>query len=144
MSKTYSTDAAPGKTERQVVSEKCRALYETPGSPPLLQQICALYTITIREFASIFEISKAHAEAIMKHRKFPALELAIQICRYFECTVEELFGWRVDDDGKRRPLLVVDPKTGKAYRLSERDRKDETMSLIRERLENGVATGGKG
>lgn len=122
------------KTAHQIVNEKCRVLYDAPGSPPLLQQICQMYRITIREFAAIFGISKAHAENIIKHRKLPALDLAISICRYFECNVEELFGWRIDDDGKRRPLLVVDPKTGQAYRLSERNPNQETMAMIRERL----------
>jgi DNA-binding XRE family transcriptional regulator len=134
MSKTYSTGAIPGKSNLQVVIEKQRVVYENPDIPPLLQQICQMYRITFREFAAIFEISTAHAEAIIKHRKFPALPLAISICRYFECTVEELFGWRVDDDGKRRPLLIVDPKTKQAYRLSERDRGHETMNMIRERM----------
>ena len=106
-----------GKSNIQVTVEKCRALYEVEGSPKLLQQITTCYRITIREFASIFGISKAHAEDIIKHRKFPALDLAVRISRYFECTVEDLFAWRVDDDGKRRPLLIVDPKTGVAVRL---------------------------
>jgi hypothetical protein len=61
--------------------------------------------------------------------------LDLAITRYFGCTIEELFGWRVDDDGKRRPLLAVDPKTGQARRLSERDKKDEAMSLVRQKLE---------
>lgn len=98
-----------------------------------MQQITQIYRLTIRDFASIFGISKAHAEDIIKHRKFPALDLAIRMCRYFECTVEELFAWRVDDDGKRRPLLTVDPKTGVAYRLSERRSSDETMALVQGR-----------
>jgi DNA-binding XRE family transcriptional regulator len=128
-----------GKTNVQIVSEKCRALYEIPGSPPLLQQVIQVYRITIREFAATFGISKFHAEDIIKQRKFPSTELAIRICRYFECSVEELFGWRVDDDGKRRPLLRVDPKTNTAYRLSERDPKHETMALVREKIK-GVAS----
>lgn len=99
-----------------------------------MQQICQMYRLTIREFASIFDISKGHAEDIIKHRKFPALDLGVVIARYFECSVEDLFGWRVDDDGKRRPLLVVEPKTGVAYRLSEREKSEETMPLIRERI----------
>ena len=37
-------------------------------------------------------------------------------------TVEELFGWRVDDTGERRPLLVIDPLTGQARRLVGKDR----------------------
>ena len=126
-----------GKTNIQVTVEKCRALYEVEGSPKLLQQITTCYRITIREFASIFGISKAHAEDIIKHRKFPALDLAVRISRYFECTVEDLFAWRVDDDGKRRPLLIVDPKTGVAVRLKPRERKDDTMAMIHEKLKGG-------
>lgn len=133
------------KTALQIVVEKQRAVYEQPGIPPLLQQICQMYRITIREFAEMFGISKAHAENIIKHRKFPALDLAIEICRYFECTVEDLFGWRVDDDGKRRPLLVIDPKTKEVSRLSERERGHETMNMIRERLRRKqVASKGEG
>jgi DNA-binding XRE family transcriptional regulator len=130
------------KSPLQIVNEKCRAVYEVEGKPPLLQQITQLYRITIREFAGIFGISKAHAENIIKHRVFPSLELSLAISRYFECQVEELFGWRVDDDGKRRPLIVVDPRTNRAtVKLSIRNPKHETMSLIREKLEGekGVA-----
>jgi DNA-binding XRE family transcriptional regulator len=130
-----ATDGDPGKSEIQVVSEKARALYGIAGSPVLLQQITQVYRITIREFASIFNISKAHAEDIIKHRKLPSLPLAVEICRYFEVTVEELFAWRVDDDGKRRPLIAEDPKTGMAYRLSESNLSHRTMALVEKRLE---------
>lgn len=123
-----------GKTEIQIVNEKCRAEYVREGIPPLLQQFTQVHRITIREFASIFGISKAYAEDIIKHRKFPTLDIAVRIARYFGCTVEELFGWRVDDDGKRRPLLKLDPKTGVAYRLKERKQDDSTLELVRERL----------
>ena len=122
------------KTNVQVTSEKCRAIYEVEGVPPLLQQISQLHRLTIREFAAIFGISKDYSEKIIKHRVFPTLELAFRISRYFEVTVEELFGWRVDDDGKRRPLLTVDPKTGKAFRLLESKKEHETMALVHERL----------
>lgn len=125
------------KTSLQIVIEKQRALYEVEGAPPFLQQITTLFRITIREFASIFGISKAHAEAIIKQRKFPALELGIRITRYFGCTVEDLFGWRLDDDGKRRPLLIEDPKTGKAYRLSDVKKQDSTMTLMENKLRGG-------
>jgi DNA-binding XRE family transcriptional regulator len=122
------------KTELQVVIEKQRAIYDVQGIPPFLQQVCQMYRITIREFASIFGISKAHSENIIKQRKFPDLPLALSITRYFGCTVEELFGWRIDDDGKRRPLLIEDPRTGQAYRLSEVKKQDRTMSLMEKRL----------
>jgi transcriptional regulator with XRE-family HTH domain len=123
-----------GKTAQQIVNEKCRALYEVEGAPPLLQQICSIFRLTIREFASIFGISKGYSEDIIKQRKFPTLDLGIRISRYFEVSVEELFGWRVDDDGKRRPLLVVNPKTGVAFRLSEKKKEHDTMPLVREKL----------
>ena len=80
------------KTALQLVIEKQRAVYVVEGIPPFMQQVCQMYRITIREFAGIFGISKAHAEAIIKQRKFPALDLALRITRYFDCTVEELFG----------------------------------------------------
>src|SRR5271155_701972 len=105
-------------TNIQLINEKARAVYDTDGAPPLLQQCCQLYRITFREFASIFGISRGHAENLLKHRTFPSMELGIAIARYFECTVEDMFGWRIDDDGKRCPLIVVDPKTGVARRLS--------------------------
>ena len=36
--------------------------------------------------------------------------------------VEELFGWRIDDDGARRPLLVIDPSTGQVRKLVGQNR----------------------
>jgi DNA-binding XRE family transcriptional regulator len=126
------------KTALQITIEKQRALYEVEGAPPFLQQITTMYRITIREFAGIFGISKAHAENIIKQRKYPDLPLALKITRYFGCTVEELFGWRVDDDGKRRPLLIENPKTGQAYRLSDMKKQDSTMTLMENRLKGTV------
>lgn len=93
-------------TNRQVVIEKVRAVNDML-SEPQLQQLAKAHEITIREFASIFGVSKGHAEKILKHRCFPALEVAIRIARYFEVSVEELWGWQLDDDGARRPLIAV-------------------------------------
>lgn len=120
-----------GKTNIQLVNEKARALYKQEGVPPLLQQLCTIHRITFREFAKIFGISLGHAENIIKHRTFPGLELALAITRYFECTVEELFGWRVDDDGKRRPLLYLDLKTGEVERCGT---SDKAIDLARRNL----------
>lgn len=130
------------KTALQVVIEKQREIYQRDGLPPFLQQVCQMYRITIREFASIFGISKAHAEQIIKQRKFPALDLALRIARYFDCTVEELFGWRIDDDGKRRPLIIENPRTGQTYRLSDNKKQDATITLMENRLK-GTETADK-
>ncbi len=121
------------KTNLQIIIEKNRALYEVEGAPPLLQQIVKLHTLTIREFADIFDISKDYAEKLMKHRVFPTVPLAFDIARYFEVTVEDLWGWRVDDHGKRRPLLIEDPKTGKAFRLLDKPA-HATMELVRDKM----------
>jgi DNA-binding XRE family transcriptional regulator len=77
---------------------------------PLIQYYAKLCGISIVEFARIFGISKNHAEAVMKHRVFPTLELAVRIARYFEIPTDDLFAWRIDDDGSRRPLVVWDGK----------------------------------
>lgn len=79
---------------------------------PLLAYLVKIHGISVRDFSRIMEISKNHAEAVMKHRVFPSLELAIKIARYFELNVEDLFGWRLDDTGERRPLLVEIPGRG--------------------------------
>ena len=76
----------------------------------------------VRDFAAIFKISKTHAAEIIAHRKLPDLELAVRISRYWEVEVEELFGWRIDDDGARRPLLVIDPSTGQVRKLVGQNR----------------------
>ena len=103
------------KSSLQTAIERARGKYE--GKAPLLQRICSAHQITLRDFAAIFEISKSLAGEVLSHRVLPKLELAVRVARYFECTVEELFGWRIDDDGKRRPLLVIDPETGKVRKL---------------------------
>lgn len=87
--------------------EKTRAVWETLDRP-LLSQFAEIYGLSIRDFAGIFSISKGHAEDILKHRKFPTLELAFRISRYFEVTVEDLFGWRIDDTGDRCPNVRLD------------------------------------
>ena len=104
-----------GKSNVQTAIERAREKYGEEA--PLLQRVCAAHQISIRDFAAIFGISKTHAAEIIAHRKFPDLELAVRISRYWEVTVEELFGWRIDDDGARRPLLVIDPSTGQARKL---------------------------
>ena len=101
-------------TGLQRTIERQRAVYETLATP-LLYQLVKMHGLSIREFAEIFEISKNHAEAVLKHRTTPSLELAFQIARYFEVRVEELFGWMFDDTGNRRPLVVE--VGGKAFRF---------------------------
>ena len=110
------------KTNIQTCNERARAVYEASGQPPFLQQLCQVHNVSLREFASIFGISKSHAGDVVAHKVYPSLELAVRIARYFECTVEELFGWRIDDDGARRPLLIEDPKTHKVRVLSKGNR----------------------
>ena len=101
-------------TGLQRIIEKQRAVYETLATP-LLYQLARMHGLSIREFAEIFEISKNHAEAVLKHRVSPSLELAFQISRYFDLKVDELFGWQFDDTGNRRPLVLeVD---GKCFRV---------------------------
>ena len=92
-------------TNVQEVIEKQRAVYETL-SRPLSSQLASMHKITVRGFADIFGISKSHAEDILSHRKMPSVELAFRIARYYEVSVDELFGWRVDDTGERCPLVV--------------------------------------
>lgn len=105
------------KTSIEVVNAKIRAVNDVEGLPALLYQIVLSHHLTIREFARIFRISKDYAADIVHHRVFPPVDLAVRISRYFGCTTDELFAWRVDDDGSRRPLLVVPPWTRKSIRL---------------------------
>jgi DNA-binding XRE family transcriptional regulator len=116
----------------QAVNEKARAIYEGSGQSPLLQRIAEAHGISIRDFASIFGVGKSHAADVLNHRVYPSLELALKISRYWECTVEELFGWRVDDDGARRPLVVIDPSTGKARKLTQRQGRTRAIELAME------------
>ena len=104
--------------------------YTGLGQPPLLEQICKVHSITQREFAAIFGVSKAHAEAVIKERTLPSLELALKIARYFECSVEDIFGWRVNDSGERRPLLIKDPETGEVRRLNAAGKRVRALELI--------------
>lgn len=106
-----------GKSNIQVTIEKAREFY---GDSPLLARMASAHQITLRDFASIFGISKSLAGQVLNHETFPKLELAVRIARYFEVTVEELFGWRINDDGKRRPLLVIDQ--GQVRKLVGKDK----------------------
>lgn len=110
------------KTNVQICSEKARAVYQAQGQPPLLAQIAAVHNLSYRDLASIFGVSKSLIEMIFRQERFPSLELGVRIARYFEVTVEELFGWRIDDDGKRRPLLIEDPETHQVRILNHEDR----------------------
>ncbi len=116
-------------TNLQRTIERQRAVYETLATP-LLYQLARIHGLTIREFAEIFGISKNHAEAVLKHRTSPSLELAFHIARYFDVKVDELFGWMFDDTGNRRPL-VLEVK-GKAFRVKCTDSPLELVEIEKE------------
>ena len=125
----------------QETNLKLRAVYGSMPKP-LLQQLSELHGLTIRDFARIFGISKAHAEAIEKQRAMPNLPLAIKIARYFETTVEEMFGWQVDDTGERKCLLVELPGLDVPIRMGYKHERD-TLPLVREvadaiKVEGGI------
>jgi transcriptional regulator with XRE-family HTH domain len=115
---------------QQVGIEQQRAVYEFLARP-LLSQLCILHRISVRDFAEIFDISKSYAEEILNHKKFPQLELGVRIARYWECTVEELLGWRVDDNGSRRPLLVALPGGRGLIRLSSTEPMDSALAIVK-------------
>lgn len=123
------------KTRIQVCSEKARAVYANDLGTPLLQQLCMLHNVSIREFAEIFGISKSHAEDVIKERIFPPLQAAIAISRYFEVDVEFLFGWRVDDNGTRRPLLIEVQGSKTLVRLKVGDPASSSKALVEARAE---------
>lgn len=117
------------KSNVQVVIEQLRAKYaEIPR--PFLSQVCLIYNLSVRDFAGIFGISKTHAADIIQQRKMPSLELGIRIARYLEVSVEELFGWRVDDDGSRRPLAIDLRSQRRRIVLKAKHKDHGTMSLI--------------
>ena len=114
------------QTNLQRTIERQRAVYESMAMP-LLYQLARIHGLTIREFAEIFEISRNHAEAVLKHRTTPSLELAFQIARYFDVKVDDLFGWMFNDTGNRRPL-VVEVK-GKIFRVKSDNSPLELVEL---------------
>lgn len=116
-------------TGLQLAVEQTRAVYDTMPRP-LLSQLCKLHRLSVRDFANIFGISKSHAEEIINHKKLPALDLAIRIARYWELTTDDLFGWRVDDDGSRRPLLIALPKGG-TLRINNRNGKQDPVKIAK-------------
>ena len=122
------------KSNKQIALEKQRAAYDTLAIP-LIAQLCRMHRVTVRDFASIFGISKSHAEEIMNHKKLPSLELAIRIARYWECSTDDLFGWRVDDDGARRPLLIALKGTHRLARLSSQLKIHDSLELIKAMVE---------
>jgi transcriptional regulator with XRE-family HTH domain len=106
---------------------------------PLLYQWAKLYSLSIRDFAAVFGISRGHAEDVLKHRRMPSLELAFRIARYFEVRVDELFGWMIDDTGERCSLLL-DLPTG-VMRVNSRniDEAREIMWAMLEECKNGAS-----
>lgn len=105
-------------TGLQIRIDRERAVYETLQKP-LLYQLVTLHQLSIRDFASVFGISKGHAENLLKHRTVPDLELAFRIARYFTVSVDELFGWRFDDTGDRCPTLIE--RNGEVVKMSSFD-----------------------
>ena len=97
---------------------------------PLLQQLCRIHSLTVRDVATIFGIGKSHAQEIITHQKAPSLELAFRLARYFECSVDELFGWRFDDSGERRPL-VIELSNKVLVRLGSARKSDQALELVK-------------
>lgn len=111
---------------------------------PLLAQLAEIHDISVRDFASIFGISKSYAEEILNHKKFPSLELAVRIARYYECSTDEIFGWRIDDDGVRRPLVVRLPGSETYVTLNARNMSHGALALLVDMAEKvRVTLGGK-
>src|SRR5580658_5660419 len=100
-------------------------------SRPLLAQIAELHGISVRDFAALFDVSKTYAAGVLNHTRQPSLEVAVRISRYFEVTVEELFGWWFDDNGERRPLLIQLPGTDRVMVLKSSDPDHATLKLVK-------------
>jgi transcriptional regulator with XRE-family HTH domain len=124
-----STSQEEVKTNLQIGIEQQRAVYSHLRKP-LLLQMAQLHQLTVRDIAEIFGIARSHAENILNHRKQPSLELALRLARYFEVTVDDLFGWMYDDDGIRRPLLIELPGTGQVARLKASDKNAGTLEMV--------------
>jgi transcriptional regulator with XRE-family HTH domain len=97
---------------------------------PLLAQLAVIHGLTVRDVSQIFGISKSHAAEILSHKKVPSLEVSFRLARYFEVTVDDLFGWMLDDDGNRRPLVVL--VGGKLIRLKSQDRSHDALALVKQ------------
>lgn len=106
-----------------------RAIYYSLQKP-LLTQLAQIHRVTVREFAAIFNISKSNAQEILAHRKDPTLYLAFQIARYYEVTVDELFGWKYGDSGDRRPLMIE--VGGKLLRLKDGVKGHGALELVKD------------
>ena len=96
---------------------------------PLLAQLAAIHGLTVRDVSQIFGISKSHAAEILSHKKVPSLEVAFRLARYFEVTVDDLFGWMLDDDGNRRPLVVE--VGGRLIRLKSQVPAHDALALVK-------------
>jgi DNA-binding XRE family transcriptional regulator len=125
------------KSNIQTASEQQRAIYSSLRMT-LLAQLLNVHCVTVRDFAAIFGVSKSHAADIVAHRKLPDLELAFRLARYFECTVDELFGWRIEDTGERRPLVVVwgFGKDKQLVRLKPELKGDSALGIVASIAEN--------
>lgn len=115
------------RTYVQSIIEGVREFYGTLRMP-LLAQLAKIHGLSVRDLAAIWGISKSHASDILSHKKVPDLELAFRIARYFEVTVDDLFGMRFDDDGSRRPLVMIGPDR-KLIQLSHNNRKHSALWL---------------
>ena len=118
------------RTNLQVAIDQQRAVYSHLRRP-LLSQLAQLHGLTVRDFARIFDVSKSYADDILRMRVCPPLERGLMIARYFEVTVEELWGWMIDDSGERRPLVIELPGN-KVVRLKAQVKDHGSMELIRQ------------
>ena len=118
------------RSSLQVAIEQQREINKTLKLP-LLAQIAKIYNLSVRDIAEIVGISKSHAADVLNHQAMPSLDVALKVARYLEVTVEDLWGWQVDDDGARRPLVVEIQKTKVLMRLQTKDQCYGTMELVR-------------
>jgi transcriptional regulator with XRE-family HTH domain len=117
------------RSNLQINTERQRALY-LYLEPPLIAQLAKVHGLTVRDFAAIFGMGKSLAAQILNMTKYPDMVLALRIARYFEVTVDELWGWLVNDLGARRPLVIELPGTKRLLRLRAGVKAHGALALV--------------
>ena len=76
--------------------------WDEPGLDPL-QRMVRFNKMSVREFASQFGVSYNSAALILAGQ-YPKLPVTIAIARYFQVTVEDIWGHELDSSA-RRPVF---------------------------------------
>jgi putative transcriptional regulator len=85
------------KTAREVLAARSSNFARNAGAIGPLRFAREQYGLSLREVGEALEIGYANLHAIETGKTAPRVTTALRLARFYETTVEDLFGWLLDE-----------------------------------------------